>query len=78
MASITFVCPVSHLQWATVVGAHQFTPTQKGTVKHSVIVAARRGEGTHVRVSATPVQDVVVLQINNGPSLTFTQNTRAT
>ena len=76
MASITFVVPGEPSPMGNRGGGLPITPTQKGTVKHSVIVAARRGEGTHVRVSATPVQDVVVLR--QQPVVTFTQNTRAT
>jgi hypothetical protein len=41
----------------------------RGRVKHSVRVAASRGEGTPVRVEATSGQDVVVLHIADGPQL---------
>ena len=40
-----------------------------GTIKASVRVAAQRGGGETVRVSATPDEDVVVLHISGGPSL---------
>ena len=42
-----------------------------GVVKQSVRVGARRGEGHDVRVTAVPGEDVVVLQIANGPALTL-------
>jgi hypothetical protein len=67
MPSITFVVP-GQLS-ATRGGAPAEPPTLKGTLKHSVRVAARRGEGADVRVTATPGEDVVVLHIENGPSL---------
>jgi CHAT domain-containing protein len=41
----------------------------RGTVKQSVRVAARRGGGSDVRLSAQPGEDVVVLQLVGGPAL---------
>ncbi len=41
----------------------------RGTIKHAVRLAAQRGGGDTVRVSATPGEDVVVLHLANGPSL---------
>ena len=49
MPSITFVVP-GQLS-ATRGGAPAEPPTLKGTLKHSVRVAARRGEGADVRVT---------------------------
>jgi len=71
MPSITFVVPGEPAPKGTRGGGATAEPpvTRKGTVKHSVRVAARRGEGGDVRVTATPGQDVVVLHIDNGPSL---------
>jgi hypothetical protein len=40
-------------------------------LKQSVTVAARRGEGGEVTVTAVPGRDVVVLHIQDGPSLTL-------
>jgi hypothetical protein len=40
-----------------------------GQLKDSVRVAARRAGGGHVRVTAVPGEDVVVLQIAGGPAL---------
>lgn len=40
-----------------------------GTVKDVVRVGARRGAGDAVRLSATPGEDVVVLQVADGPTL---------
>ncbi len=64
-------CPVSrpHPELVAAAAPAEAPVTQKGTVKHSVRVAARRGEGADVRVTATPGEDVVVLHIENGPSL---------
>src|SRR5262252_6362572 len=70
MASITFAVPGEPSARGARGGLRAEPPvTQKGTVKHSVRVAARRGEGAEIRVTATPGQDVVVLHIDNGPSL---------
>src|SRR5580704_14848693 len=70
MASITFVVPGQPSGPGARGGsAPAAPPTRKGTVKHSVRIATRRGEGTDVRVTATPGEDVVVLHIENGPSL---------
>src|SRR6185295_7298655 len=70
MASITFVVPGQPSASGSRGGGPATAPVpQKGTVKHSVRVAARRGEGSDVRVTATPGEDVVVLHIENGPSL---------
>src|SRR5881394_3907784 len=41
----------------------------RGKVKHSVRVAAHRGEGADIRLAATPGEDVVVLHIADGPAL---------
>jgi hypothetical protein len=68
MPSITFVVPGQSTGTRGGTPADQ-PPTLKGTLKHSVRVAARRGEGADVRVTATPGEDVVVLHIENGPSL---------
>lgn len=46
-------------------------PREHGTVKHSVTVAARRAEGGEVRATAVPGQDIVILQLENGLSLTL-------
>src|SRR5262245_41105016 len=70
MATITFAVPGEPSTRGTRGGLSAEPPvTQKGSVKHSVRVAARRGEGTMARVAATTGQDVVVLHIENGPSL---------
>ena len=53
-------------------GAPGFTASASGLpgqVKASVRVAARRGTGDAVRVSAVPGEDVVLLQIAGGPAL---------
>src|SRR5688500_6399713 len=42
-----------------------------GRVKQSVRVGARRGRGGEVRVTAVPGEDVVVLHIAGGPTLTL-------
>ena len=71
MASITFVVPGQPVAPGTrgALRTGSEPPTGKGAVKHSVRVAARRGEGADVRVTATPGEDVVVLHIDNGPTL---------
>ncbi len=46
-----------------------------GQVKASVRVAARRGTGDAVRVSAVPGEDVVLLQIAGGPALVLPPET---
>lgn len=63
--SITFVVPGAPDAPAREIGS----TVVRGRVKHSVRVAASRGEGTPVRVEATPGQDVVVLHIADGPQL---------
>src|SRR5687767_11162336 len=45
------------------------TGLTQGRVKQSVSVGAPRGGGGEVRVAAVPGEDVVVLQIANGPAL---------
>ena len=44
---------------------------EDGTLKHSVTVAARRGEGGDVRVTAVPGEDIVILHLEDGLSLTL-------
>src|SRR5450432_4825577 len=41
----------------------------RGSVKASVRVGTQRGGGEPVRVTARPGEDVVVLQVANGPTL---------
>ena len=55
MASITFIVPGQPSKSGTRSGGALAGPlvTQKGTGEYSVRVAARRGEGTDVRVTAT-------------------------
>jgi hypothetical protein len=49
----------------------------RGRIKQSVRVGAQRGAVSEVRISATPGEDVVVLHIAGGPSLTLhPQNAR--
>ncbi|MBA4176512.1 MAG: hypothetical protein C0505_08115 [Leptothrix sp. (in: Bacteria)] len=69
-APITFVVPGQ--QQVSRSGTAAATPALGGLaaqVKASVRVAARRGSGDAVRVSAVPGEDVVLLQIAGGPAL---------
>ena len=70
---ITFVVPGYPTPAGTRGGAVPPTSATagKGILKQSITIAARRGEGGDVRVSAVPGEDVVVLHIDNGPSLTL-------
>src|SRR5687767_6920740 len=43
----------------------------RGQVKDFVQVGAQRASGAQLRVTATPGEDVVVLHISNGPTLTL-------
>ena len=68
---ITFVIPGQRqvARSAGAVRAPSAMPGLAGQVKDSVRVAARRGDGESVRVTAVPGQDVVLLQIAGGPAL---------
>ncbi|MEO7117069.1 MAG: hypothetical protein ABIZ18_14575, partial [Caldimonas sp.] len=59
---ITFVIPGQSELVPAVRGA------KRGSVKASVRVGTQRGGGEPVRVTARPGEDVVVLQIANGPT----------
>jgi hypothetical protein len=52
-------------------GAAPSAPVPGGRIKASVQVGARRGGGSEQRITAVPGNDVVVLHLTNGPSLTL-------
>jgi pimeloyl-ACP methyl ester carboxylesterase len=70
---ITFIVPGQQqtAEAATTRGAADplSSVLRRGTLKHSVRVAAQRGADGEVRVTAVPDQDVVVLHIAGGPEL---------
>src|SRR5215467_4209362 len=69
MAPVTFVVPGIRTEGATRGGGGAARPPI-GRVKDSVLVTAQRAGGeTEVRTTATPGEDVVVLQIAGGPEL---------
>ncbi|MEP6608105.1 MAG: CHAT domain-containing protein [Burkholderiaceae bacterium] len=67
---IIFVVP-GHEQSVGVTRAAAELPAaaMRGVLKQSVRVGAQRGAGGHVRVTAVPGEDVVVLHIAGGPAL---------
>src|SRR5262245_45561527 len=70
---ITFVIPGQRAPQAAARGAApEAAPAGqiRGRIKESVRVGARRDAG-QVRVTATPGEDVLVLQIAGGPALTL-------
>jgi len=72
-APITFLVPgyPSGGEARGATGSRPSDEARRGTLKQSVTVAARRGEGGEVTVTAVPGRDVVVLHIQDGPSLTL-------
>ena len=66
-APITFVVPGQ--RQATRGAAAASIPGLPGRVKENVRMAARRAGGEHLRVTAVPGEDVVVLHIAGGPPL---------
>src|SRR5918992_3768883 len=72
-AAITFVVPGAPAEAGATRGAGPARRAElaRGKLKHSVRVMSRRGDGGNLRVSAVPGDDVVVLHIAGGPSLTL-------
>jgi tetratricopeptide (TPR) repeat protein len=69
---ITFVISGQRRDGTTRSGAAaSATLVPAGRIKASVRVGARRGGGDEQRVTAVPGEDVVVLHLTNGPSLTL-------
>jgi hypothetical protein len=73
---ITFIVPGEEQQAAAtstrgVAPAPLPVDLPRGRVKQSVRVGAQRGGGGEVRMAAVPGEDVVVLEIANGPVLTL-------
>ena len=69
---ITFVVPGQARPGGATRGAIDASPVvglPRGRVKHSVRVGALRGGAETVQVEAVPGEDVVVLQLVNGPAL---------
>jgi hypothetical protein len=67
---ITFVITGQRLDGPKRGGTAPAAPSG-GRIKASVQVGARRGGGSEQRITAVPGEDVVVLHLTNGPSLTL-------